>query len=74
MKMYVGGEAQQADIQRKRGFKTYRDLYNRQIVELEAENKLLKEELQSVEVLYLKHDRVNVIRITLSPKENNKLI
>lgn len=50
MKSYMGGDEQLEQLQKRRGFKTYRDLYNKKIAELEVCTKQLREEGQSVAV------------------------
>jgi intraflagellar transport protein 81 len=53
MKAYVGGDADLELIQRRRGFTTYRDLYNKKIADLELQIKKFRERLQELQVLFI---------------------
>ena len=53
MKAYIGGDEMVELIQKTRGFKTYRDLYSKKILELEHHSKVLKEKQREVKE---KHD------------------
>ncbi|KAJ3366430.1 Inorganic pyrophosphatase [Allomyces javanicus] len=48
MKAYIGGDEVLDAVQRTRGFKTYRDLYNRKILEAEAAGRQLRERQKQV--------------------------
>ena len=50
MKAYVGGDEQLDALQKKRGFKTYRDLYTKKINELEVASKQLREQSNAIAV------------------------
>jgi intraflagellar transport protein 81 len=47
MKAYIGGDEQTEIAQKTRGFKTYRDYYNKKIMEHEHQNLALKENLRA---------------------------
>jgi intraflagellar transport protein 81 len=44
VKAYTGGDASIEALQRRRGFKTYRDLYNKRMNELEVQSRQLREQ------------------------------
>lgn len=52
MKSYVGGDEQLEQLQKRRGFKTYRDLYTKKIAELEVVTRQLREQSQAVAVCH----------------------
>ena len=50
MKAYIGGDETIEAIQKQRGFKTYRELYNRKILEAENAGRALRESQKEVKV------------------------
>ncbi|KAJ3252478.1 Intraflagellar transport protein 81 [Boothiomyces macroporosus] len=50
MKAYIGADDMIELIQKARGFKTYRDLYNRKIAELENNSKILQEQQKEAKI------------------------
>ncbi len=50
MKAYIGGDETIEAQQRARGFKTYRDAYNKKIQELEHNGKVLRETQKDIKV------------------------
>lgn len=50
MKAYIGGDETIEAAQRARGFKTYRDAYNKKIQELEHNGKVLRESQKEIKV------------------------
>ena len=51
MKAYIGNEDPVLEgIQKTRGFKTYREAYNRKLIELENQGKALREKQKSIKV------------------------
>jgi intraflagellar transport protein 81 len=51
MKSYIGGDEMIEMIQKTRGFKSYRDLYNKKIMEQEHFTKALRETQKEVKVI-----------------------
>lgn len=53
MKSYIGANDETIELlQKQRGFKSYRDLYNKKIMEQEHFTKSLKETQKEVKVIY----------------------
>jgi intraflagellar transport protein 81 len=52
MKSYIGADEMIELVQKARGFKTYRELYNKKIVELESSSKNLKDVVRDAKVFY----------------------
>jgi hypothetical protein len=50
MKAYIGGDEAVEAQQKSRGFKTYRDVYNKKIQEQENTGKILREQQKEVKV------------------------
>ena len=51
MKAYIGGDEALEAIQKARGFKTYRELYNKKITEAENAGRALRESQKEIKVL-----------------------
>ena len=61
MKSYIGGDEVIEMQQKARGFKSYRDLYNKKITEHEHQIKILKEQQKDVKVKLLNYAIIMVI-------------